>query len=175
MHLLFLTLGLWRCWLGRGIGDGFPVAKGLTYVQYAAALLLVYIATWADPWQITLVDAIGVLALARIYGHTPMEGWPLKADPDDFILKIVGGPGGGYARYLAYAGIRYMIPAVVWGCALVLVGGSFHAPIIGTAWIIAWYVILARVGKHDFFGMQWPNWSQLIGWTGLGLALATLR
>ena len=72
MELLWLTLGLWRCWLGGGIGKNWPIKSGITSLQLAAALLLVYLATWPLTWQLTLIHAIGVLAIARLHGHGPM-------------------------------------------------------------------------------------------------------
>lgn len=176
MIWFWLLLGLWRDWLGRGIGDGWPIKKGLTQLQYAAGLLLVYLATWHDPWPVTLIDAIGVLALARWYQHGPMLEYPLADDPDgDFILRLVGGAGGGALRYGAYAFVRYVAPAIVWTAALWLVGHYTVGPILGAIGICYCYPVLWQF--HDKLpppgapGDAAQNWSELVGWVWLGLMM----
>jgi hypothetical protein len=180
-HLIFPLLGLWRSWLGGGIGKDWPFKSGLTWLQYALALLLVYAATWHDPWQVTAIDGVGVILLARIYGHGPMLQFPLGTKDGDFILSIVGGAGGGVLRYFAYAAIRYVLPAVIWSAGLWYVHAPYTGPVIGSmAVVVAYFAFTCAVHKGVKLptfatpGDEAANWSELVGWTALGAALVAL-
>src|SRR5690348_17059652 len=67
MTWLWLLLGVWRSWLGGGIGKDF--AKP---VQLPAVALLAVAASWHHPIYIMAVNAAMVIILARGYGHGPM-------------------------------------------------------------------------------------------------------
>lgn len=178
MTYLFLFLGLWRSWLGGGIGKDWPTAHGLMWVQYVALVSTMFAAS--GDWRIGAVNASMALLLARGYGHGPMLGYPLNDDPDgDFILKLVGGAGGGTPRWFSYAGIRYVIPGAFWSLALALLSMNWWGPSAGAASIIVVYYIMARLKKRfpallptfTTLGDEAANWSELIGWTLLGIML----
>lgn len=180
MNYLFLALGLWRSWLGGGIGKDWPITKGLGMLQYAAAILLAFAANhWA--WKIGLIDGLGIIALARVYGHGPMLRYPLNDDPDgDFILSAVGGPGGGTLRYLSYGAIRYLVPALAWTVARAVVGHPGIAPLCGAVGIIVCYYAFTRIKAvwgealptFTTPGDESSNLSEIVGWTILGACLA---
>lgn len=177
MEFLFLLLGLWRCWLGGGIGKDWPVKSGLRYVQLIALLLLVYAATWHASWQVTLIDAIAIALIARGYGHGPMLQIPLKPDPDgDFIYDLVAGIESQVLRWWAYAGVRYIAPAMVWGLALAIAGGKFLAPVsFGCVIVLAYRTTWALRGHLPTMttpGDETQNWAELMGWTAAGFMLA---
>lgn len=176
MSFLFLLLGLWRCWLGGGIGKDWPVKSGLRYVQLIALLLLVYAATWHASWQITLIDAIALLAIARGYGHGPMLQIPLKPDPDgDVIYDLVAGIESQVLRWWAYAGFRYVLPAFVWGLVLALAGGGFAGPFCAGIAIVLGYrlswALRDLLPTMTTPGDETQNWAELVGWTAAGFML----
>lgn len=176
MGLLWLLLGIWRCWLGGGIGKDWPMKSGLRYVQYSAALLLVYFATWPLSWELTLIHAIGVLALARIYGHGPMLQVPLKPDPDgDLIYELASNVRSPELRWWTYAWIRYGPIGAVWGLTAEVAGGHFAGPCL-TAWpiMIAYRVTWMLRGKLPTMttaGDETQNWAELVGWSAAGALL----
>lgn len=176
LGLLFLMLGLWRSWLGGGIGKDFP-PKFLTGTQYIALLGLVMAASWPN-WRVGGVNALGLLLLARGYIHGPMLRYPLGYNPKDTILYLVGGPGGGTSRYLAYATIRYVGFSLPWAVALYFLDAVWWAPIAGAWLIVSTYFLFTRLvdaGVHlptfTTPGDEAANWSELVGWTLMGFAL----
>lgn len=177
MEFAFLFLGLWRCWLGGGIGKDWPVKSGLRYVQLIAILLLVYIATWHAPWHITLIDAIAILLVARGYGHGPMLQIPLKPDPDgDLIYDLVADIESNVLRWWAYGAVRYVLPGFVWALTLVVAGGGFVAPFFGTIAIVMTYratwALRGKLPTMTTPGDETQNWAELVGWSILGALLA---
>lgn len=176
MIWLFATLGLWRCWLGGGIGKGWPVKSGLTYVQYSAALLIAFLATWHSAWPVTLVDGVGILALARWHGHGPMLQMPLKPDPDgDFLFAIADHAGSAESKWWFYAWLRYGLPGIVWAVALEFAGVSGEGPFFGSILIMATYRLtwaLKPLPTMTTPGDETQNWAELLGWTALGVSRA---
>lgn len=167
----FLCLGLWRCWLGGGIGKDWPIKRGLTWLQYAVLAVIVGAARWGEYWAYPVMEWVCILILARGLGHGPMLQNPLGPDKDDWILAIVGGPGGGTFKWLCYAVIRYVGLAIPWA----LVAGSWWVLFGAGLIVLAYYVnikISARLPTMTTPGDEAGNWSELIGWTACGMIVA---
>lgn len=172
MELFWLLLGLWRCWLGGGIGKDWP-AHSRTAVQLLSGMVLVAIATWSAPWDLTLIHAIAIVAVARIYGHGPMLQVPLKPDPDgDLIYELATNVRSPELRWWAYAWIRYGLLGVVWGIAAAVDGGHFAGPVLATwAIMIAYRLSWAcrdMLPKMTTPGDETQNWAELVGWSAAG-------
>jgi hypothetical protein len=177
MSFIFLALGLWRSWLGGGIGAGFPPKLG-TVTRYLALAVICAAATGGD-WTQGGVAFVALLAMARALPHGPMNRFPLGQKSADFILSTVGGPGGGIARYLAYAGLRYGVAAVICAGVLHWLEYTPYGPILGVCGLILTYTGCtyavhagARLPTFTHPGDEAGNMGELIGWTLLGLALA---
>jgi hypothetical protein len=177
MIYIYLLLGLWRSWLGGGIGKDWPMHNGLRAVQCVLLALLSMVATHPN-WQVGAINAVGLLVLAVGYGHAPMLRYPLGDKRKDILLDAVGGPGGGIPRYFAYAGLRYMVPAVAWAGALWAMEAAWAGPLVG-AWAIilayfAFTMVVSHGAKLPTFtapGDEAGNWAELVGWSAMGLAL----
>jgi len=172
MSFIFLTLGLWRSWLGGGIPP-----KGRNVVQVLTLAAICVGATWGD-WVRGGVSFLALFAMARIAPHGPMNKFPLGEKSTDFILRAVGGPGGGVGRYLAYAGLRYGVLAGLWAGALQWLGYVPYGPLAGTVGLVLVYlaftVTVSRGASLPTFthpGDEAGNWGELTGWTVLGAAL----
>ena len=169
----YILLGLWRCWLGGGIGKGWPFENGLDWVQYAALIALVYLSGTEFP----LTNAIFLLILARGAKHSAMLRYPLHPGDNDYIYELVRGfPDDSHAQWWAYAGIRYIAPALVWGGALKAQGaGGWYLPAVGALCIcvcyMATYHLREKLPVMTTPGDEAGNWSELVGWSLLGVAL----
>lgn len=154
MSALWVILGSWRLWLGGGIGAGF--------LKWAQLPVLVLLAFDASPvWWPFIINAIGLLVLARGFPH-------------GYMLKYQGNP----VRYLAFATARYIAPGVWWSTMLWYVGQPWPGPVVGSVVIVTSYFgfTLAiyrgvRLPTFTHPGDEGGNWAELVGWTGLGVAL----
>ncbi len=165
-------LGLWRLWLGGGFGRS-PVL-----LQYAALFALCFGAGFVHhaPWYLSLIDALGILFLARAYGHGPMLSLPIGQRTDgapDEIYKLIAGIKDDELRWWAYSLIRYPCFACPWALGRMIAGvDMFELPIIGALFIVILYRVLwtFREALPHFAipGDQVENWTELLGWTFLG-------
>lgn len=171
---MFNLLGLWRLWLGGGLG------KSAIAAEYGMVLVLAAL-QWGTShmsWQLCAVDAVGILFLARSLGHGPMLTLPITQRTDgapDPLYELVAWIKNDELRWWAYSLLRYPAIAAPWGIARSLVGGAEWAPIIGALFIVILYRCLwplrNALPQFDRPGDQVENWTELVGWTFLGALL----
>ena len=177
---VYLLLGAWRSWLGGGIGKDWPTRHGIAWVQYLALAAVPFGASWPD-WHLALTNYIGVLLLARGYGHGPMLSLPIGPDPDgdwiyDYIARWVPNLE---ARWWVYSLVRYVGFSGPWAAALAVQGYQWAGPVAGALLIVitfrALWPIRAKLPTLNDVGNQAQNWTEIIGWTLLGAALVLVE
>lgn len=193
---LALFVALWRWWLGRG-ENGWPTFtrrsdgrafSGATYVQYAIALMGVYLLVVhsGHPWNVALTDAVGVLVLARITGHTPILYPPGSIPPADrirgielWLWNLAQHAPGNELKWWAFGLFRYVLVAGVWEMALRLQGTS--APLaIAALLLVATYRVTAIPKVDQFLTRIAPfykssghiQFAEFFGWAWVGVVVA---
>jgi len=177
MNWLFLLVGAWRIWLGGGILKDWPLKNGVEWLQYVLILTLALFAS--DSWRHGVTNGIGLLVLARIYGHGPWFHIPLKLDPDgDFIMDILMKflPKDGEIGWWIYGVIRYELVAVAWSTMLFFQHSEgWYGPLVGVTTMLLFARLFIKYQSrlptfHDK-GSEAQNWNELVGWSAIGLAL----
>jgi len=168
MSFALLSLGLWRCWLGGGIGKDWPIKRGLTWLQYAVLAVIVAVARWDQYWAYPVMEWASILILARGLGHGPMLQLPLGPDSGDWILRIVGGAGGGAGRWLCYATIRYVGLSIPWALVTSSWWPMYGAALIAVAY---WWTVDMKLPTMTTPGDESGNWAELVGWSFCGLVV----
>lgn len=179
MSALLLTLGLWRCWNGGGIGKDWPVHRGLVPLQYAALALLLGIACWCGlRWQVAAVHFVGLYLLADGSPLGVMLTYPAKPTDKrhDYIWRLVKYTPNRHAQWWAYAVLRQGLFAAPWCGALYALGAAaWLAPAAGAGVIVLCYAGFGlahqKLPTMTTPGDEAGNWSELVGWAALGFAL----
>lgn len=176
---MLAILGLLRLWLGGGIGR-CPDAIALLLVFPLTFLNWGVTAADSSTWYLPLIDAIGILFLARGYGHGPMLTLPISqrtdGDPDE-IYRLVSWIKNDELRWWAYSLWRYPVFTGPWVLARMFAGHEYAAaPAIGALFIVILYRCLwpfrNALPQFDRPGDQVQNWVELVGWGFLGALLS---
>jgi len=172
MAYLWLLLGLNRLAFGGGI------RPGLRTIATVLAVLIAVGASWPDLAR-AAANAVGLLVLMTL-PHGPMLTLPIRQRQDgttDVLYSLVAWIKNDELRWWAYSLLRYPGVATLWGLALMLLNTPhWYAPIVGACAIPVVYrgFWLGRDKLPNFAipGDQVENWTELVGWTILGTAMA---